>query len=221
MTIDAVNKRFERVIQRSFGTPLSAKGYQRKDNQFYLKSGRVGKLLTIQRDPDHTHHRQIVIFTIHVHITADDIWELNYPDQPLPVFPSQPFKDHRPYVLHRHLGLFYGKQRGSQWLALDAVVPEQTMVTFLGDLLVTRILPYLDRLNSIDDILSELDAPSSLRMHLLAWLGRQEEAYSELTKLLASRHQKGFRINMVKFARRIGLIGQAEFPNAAANNKPG
>lgn len=206
MYIAVVNKRFERVIQRSFVKPLSQRGFERRDNQFYLQSGRVGKLLTIQRDPDHTHYRQIVIFTIHVHITSDDFWALHHPDQPVPVLPFYPFQGYPHIVLHRHLGLFYGKRRGSQWLALDATVPEQTMIVFLRDLLATRILPYLDRINSIDDILNEFEVPSGSRMEMLAWLGRRDGAYAEFIKLMASRHQKGFRINLVGFARRIGVI---------------
>ena len=206
MYIAVVNKRFERVIQRSFVKPLSLRGYERKDNQFYLKSGRVGKLLTIQRDPEPTHRGQIVIFTIHVHITSDDFWALHHPDQPAPVLSFYPFQGYPHIVLHRHLGHFYGKLRGSQWLALDATVPEQTMIVFSRDLLATRILPYLDRINSIDDILNEFEVPSGSRMEMLAWLGRWDEAYAEFTKLMASRHQKGFRINLVGLARRIGII---------------
>ena len=109
-------------------------------------------------------------------------------------------------MLHRHLGRFYEKRRGSQWLALDATVPEQTMIVFLCDLLSTRILPYLNRINSIDDILHEFEAPSGLRMEMLTWLGRRDEAYAEFSRLTASWHQKGFRINIVGFAKRIGII---------------
>ena len=206
MRIVDVNNRFERVIQRSFVKLLSDRGYKRKDNQFYLKLGRVGKILTVQRDPELTHRGQIVIFTIDVHITSDDFWELNHPDQPIPGLTFLPFRGYSHTVLHRHLGRFYGKLRGSQWLALDTTVPEQTMIVFLRDLLSTRILPYLDRINSIDDILTELGAVSMSRMEMLAWLGRRDEAYTEFTKLMASRHQKGFRINLVKFAKRIGII---------------
>ena len=203
MRIANVNNRFERVIQRSFVKLLSFKGYERKDNQFYLKLGRVGKLLTIKRDPDHAHYRQIVIFTIDVYIISDDFWELHHPDQS---YPKLPFQGYDYYVLHRHLGHFYGKQRGSQWLALDTLMPEETMIAFLGDLLSTRILPYLDWINSIDNILTELGAVSTSRMEMLAWLGRRDGAYAEFIKLMASRHQKGFRINLVRFARRIGVI---------------
>lgn len=198
-----INSRFERVIQGSFVESLSLRGFERNGNQFYLKSGRVGKLLTIERDPDHTHYRQIVIFTIDVYITSDDFWELHHADKSYPTFPFQGY----PYsVLHRHLGLFYGKQRGSQWLALDATMPEQTMITFLRDLLSTRILPYLDRINSIDAILTELKAPSIYRVRMLAWLGRPDQAYGELTKLIASRHQKSFRIGLVNLAKHIGIL---------------
>ncbi|MFD2935367.1 hypothetical protein [Spirosoma flavum] len=207
MDIAAVNKRFERVIQRAFVRPLSSRGYQRVDNQFYLKTGRVGKLLTIQREPELMQHGQIVIFTIHVHITSDDFWDLSYPDKSYPSSHSFPFQDSYPYyILHRHLGRFYGKLRGDQWLALDSTLPEQLMVTYLRNLLSSRILPYLDKINSIDDILNEFKIPSSSRMQMLAWLGRRDEAYAEFTKLMASRHQKGFRINMVGFAKRIGVI---------------
>lgn len=124
----------------------------------------------------------------------------------LPFLPFLPFQSYPHIVLHRHLGHFYGKLRGSQSLALDATVPEQTMIVFLHDLLSTRILPYLDRINSIDDILNEFEVPSGSRMEMLAWLGRRDEAYAEFTKLMASRHQKGFRINLVRFAKRIGVI---------------
>lgn len=206
MRIAFVNNRFERVIQRSFVEFLSLKGFERKNNQFYLKLGRVGKLLTIQRDPEPIHHGQIVIFTIHVHITSDDFWELNHPNKPIPTLPFFPFQGYPYTVLHRHLGLFYGKLRGSQWLALDATVSEQTMIVFLRDLLSSRILPYLDRINSIDDILNEFEIPSGSRMEMLTWLGRRDEAYTELKKLIASRHQRSFRINMVNFAKRIGVI---------------
>lgn len=203
MRVSVINNRFERVIQQSFVGPLLSRGYQRKGHQFYLKAGRVGKLLTIQRDVDHTHYRQVAIFTINVHITSDDFWALNHPDRVPPVFPFQGYDQ---YVLHRHLGLFYGKQRGTQWLALDATVPEQAMITYLRDLLSTRLLPYLDRINSIDDILTEFKNPSVTRMRMFAWLGRRNEAYAELRRLIASRHQKTFRINVVGLARHMGII---------------
>ena len=207
MRIAAVNNRYEQVIQRSFVKSLSRRGYERTDNQFYLNSGRVGKLLTIKRDPEPTRHGQIVIFTIDAYIVSDDFWELYYPHKPIPILPFFTFQGgYRYNVLHRHLGLFYGKQRGSQWIALDATMPEEIMITFLGDLLSTRILPYLDRINTLDDILPELGVVSLSRMQMLAWLGRRDEAYTEFTKLMASRHQKNYRTNLVKFAQRIGII---------------
>ena len=205
MFLSVINNRFERVIQQSFVKLLSTRGYERKDNQFYLKSGRVGKLLRIMRDPDHTHYRQVAIFTIHVKISSDDFWEMNYPDKDVPILPSQ---DNRYYTFHLPLGKFYNKLGGDQWLALDATVPEQTMIHYLRDLLQTRVLPYLDRINSIDDILNQLEAPSALRMEMLAWLGLRDEAYAELTNLIASRHQKNFRIHMVNYAKRIGIISK-------------
>ena len=95
-----------------------------------------------------------------------------------------------------------------QWLALGSTVPEQVMVSYLRDLLQARILPYLDRFISVDDILQEYAqfGPSHERMRLLSGLGRREEAYTELKKLLASRHQKGFRMNMVKVAQGLGIM---------------
>ena len=205
MRLTAINNRFERVVRHSFANILLARGYERKDNQFYFKSGQIGKLLTIQRDPEFTRHGQIVIFTIHVHIMSDDVWEMNYPGQAHPGFPFQGY----PYsVFDRHLGRFYGKKRGTQWLALDATVPEQIMIHYLQDLLRTRILPYLDQFSSVDDILQECGRVgfSHLRMLLLSRLGRQEEARIELKKLIASRHQLGFRMNIVKVGQRLGII---------------
>lgn len=148
-----------------------------------------------------------MIFTIDVHLVSDDFWELYHPHEPIPALPFLPLQGGYRYdVLHCHLGLFYGKRRGSQWLTLDATMPEEIMITFLGDLLSTRILPYLDRLNSLDDILPELGVVSTARMEMLAWLGRRDEAYAEFTKLMAWRHQRRSRINLVKFAKRIGII---------------
>ena len=205
MRLSVINKKFERVIERSFTHHLVMRGYQQKDNQFYLKSDRIGKLVTIQRDLDHTYYHQVAIFTIRVQILSDDVWELNHPGQALPVFPF----DGYPYsIFDRNLGQFYGKKRGTQWVALDATVPEQTIISYLNDLLLTRILPYLDRFNSVDDILQECGRMgfSHLRMLLFARLGRKEEARAELKKLIASRHQLEFRTNIVKVAQRIGII---------------
>ena len=203
MYLSVINNRYDRVINESFGKLLSVRGYQREDNQFYLKSGRVGKLLTIRRDLEHTHYRQVAIFTIHVKIASDDFWEMNYPDEAVPILPSQDF---RYYIFDLPLGKFYNKLGGDQWLALDGTVPEQMMIGYLRDLLQARILPYLDRFDSIDDILAELTTPSGQRMQMLAWLGRPEEARAELKRVIAWRHQKGYRINMVKFAKRLGII---------------
>ena len=82
------------------------------------------------------------------------------------------------------------------------------MIHYLNELLLTRILPYLDQFSSIDAILEECNRVgfSHLRMLLLARLGRRDEARLELKKLIASRHQKGFRINIVKVGQRPGLI---------------
>ena len=143
------------------------------------------------------------MFTIHVKISSDDFWEMNYPDEAIPVLPSQ---NYRYCVFHLPLGKFYNKLGGDQWLALDGTVPERMMIGYLRDLLQTRILPYLDRFDSLDDILAELITPSGQRMRMLAWLGRREEAYTELRKLIARRHQKGYRINLVKFAKQLGII---------------
>lgn len=205
MYTPVVNKRFERVIERSFVKLLSVRGYEQKNHQFYIKSGRVGKLLLIKPDPKPSHHGQVAIFTLHVQIISDDVWELTYPDQALS---ASPFQKYPYYTFHRNLGQFYGKKRGDQWLALDSTVPEQVMVSFVRDLLQARILPYLDRFTSVEDILQEYAqfGPSHERMRLLAQLGRREEAYTELKKLLASRHQKGFRMNLVKVAQGLGII---------------
>lgn len=205
MYLSVINRRFERVIEQSFSQYLLAKGYERKGDQFYFKSGRVSKLVTVDRDLDHTYYRQVAIFTIRVDIISEDFWEMSHPDQAIPIPPFQGY----PYsVFKRHLGRFYGKERGDQWLALDATIPEQTMIDYLRDLLLTHILPYLDQFNSLDDILNEYSriGPSHLRMRMLARLGRQEEAHTELKRLIASRHQLGFRINMVKVAQQLGII---------------
>jgi hypothetical protein len=205
MRLSVINKKFERVIERSFTHHLLGRGYQQKDYQFYLSADRVGKLVTIQRDLDHTYYHQVAIFTIRVQVLSDEVWALTYPDKAPPVFPFENY----PYsVFDRNLGQFYGKNRGTQWLALDATAPEQLMIHYLNELLLTRILPYLDQFSSIDAILEECNRVgfSHLRMLLLAHLGRREEARLELKKLIASRHQKGFRINMVKVGQRLGLI---------------
>ena len=203
MLLSVINNKFERVIRHSFAKLLLAKGYEQRDNLFFLKSGRVGKLIMINRDIDHTHYRQVAIFTIQVQIASDDYWDMNYPDQTLPLFPYQ---GNGYIMLHRSLGKFFGKRRGDQWLALDATVPEQIMITYLLDLLLTRILPYLDRINSIDNILNEGELHSVLRMQMLGWLGRRDEAHHELRKLIASRHQNSFRLHMIKLAQKYGVI---------------
>lgn len=205
MRISAINDRFERVIKHSFGQCLLARGYQQEGNQFYVKADRVGKLLTIKRDPDPVPYRHVTIFTIGVEIISDDFWEVSHPGQALPSFP---FQGYHYSSLSRHLGQFFGKNRGSQWLALDVTIPEQMMTRYLRDLLQTRILPYLDGFNSIDDILKEYSRLGAFhaRMLLLAHLGRKEEAREELKKLIASRHQLGFRMNMVKVAQQLGII---------------
>ena len=203
MYLSVINNRFSRIVQESFVKLLSTKGYSRENNQFYLKSGRVGKLLTITRDLEHTYYRQVAIFTIHVKIASDDFWEMNYPGETIPILPSQ---DYRYYIFDLPLGKFYNKLGGDQWLALDGTVPERMMIGYLRDLLQARILPYLDRFDSIEDILAELTTPSSQRMRMLAWLGRPEEARTELRRMIAWRHQKGYRTNMVRLARRLGII---------------
>jgi hypothetical protein len=111
MYIPVVNKKFERVIERSFVKFLSVRGYEREGHQFYLKSGRVGKRLLIKPDPEPTHHGQVAIFTLHVRIISDDVRELTYPDQALSV---SPFQEYPYYTFHRNLGQFYGKKRGDQ-----------------------------------------------------------------------------------------------------------
>lgn len=203
MYLSVIKNRFDRVVQASFVKLLSIRGYERKDNQFYLKSGRVGKLITIRRDHEHPYYRQVAIFTIHVEIFSDDFWEMSYPGEAIPILPSQ---DHRYSTFHRTLGQFYSKLGGDRWLALDATVPEQTMSIYLCDLLQFRILPYLDRFDSVEDILAEFTTPSKNRMRMLAWLGRREEAHTELRKLIEIRHQKGYRIGLVESAKKIGII---------------
>lgn len=203
MFLSVINDRFDRVINESIAKQLTTRGYERKDNQFYLKSGRVGKLLAVIRGLDHPHHGQVVMFTIRVKIASDDFWEMNHPDEDVPVMPSE---DYRYYVFKPPLGKFYNKLGGDRWLALDGTVPEQMMIGYLRDLLQVRILPYLDRFDSIEDILAEFPTPSTARMQMLARLGRREEAYAELRKLIAWRHQKGHRINMVRLAKQIGII---------------
>ncbi|AUD04130.1 DUF4304 domain-containing protein [Spirosoma pollinicola] len=205
MRLSVINNKYQRVIKRSFAHQLLTSGYQQKDNQFYLKSDQVGKLVTIQRDLTHSYYHQVAIFTIRVQILSDDVWELTHPGQELPVFPFEGY----PYsVFDRNLGQFYGKKRGTQWLALDATAPEQIMISYLNNLILTRILPYLNQFNSVDDILQECERMgfSHLRMLLLARLGRKEEARAELKKLIASRHQLGFRTNIVNVAQRLGII---------------
>ncbi|GHB86266.1 hypothetical protein [Persicitalea jodogahamensis] len=203
MYLSVIDNRYSRVIHESFVKLLSARGYERKDSQFYLKSGRIGKLITVTRGMDHPHHGQVVMFTIHVRIASDDFWKMNYPDETVPVLPSQ---DYRYYVFELPLGKFYNKLGGDRWLALDGTVPERMMIGYLRDLLQARILPYLDQFDSIEDILAGLPNPSTARMQMLARLGSREEAYAELRKLIAWRHQKGHRINMVRLAKQIGII---------------
>ena len=171
-----IDKKFDRVIDRSLVRLLTPRGYHREGSQFYFHSERVGKLITIHRELDHPHYRQVAIFTLRVQVASDDFWAFYHPNEPNFFFPFPP---HYPFTLYRHLGSFYGKRRGDQWLSLDMLMPEEAMISYLRKLLSTRILPYLDGLNSIDNVLNayENGRPSSSRMQLLAWLGRRVEAH--------------------------------------------
>lgn len=204
MFLITIRNRFERVINHSFGCHLLARGYERRESQFYLRQGSLGKLVTIDLDTNHTYH-QITVFTIRVQILSDDVWQVMYPDRVQPVFPFEG----SPYaVFDRNLGQFYGKKRGTQWLALDGTMPEHIMTRYLSELLMSRILPYLDRFVSVDDIIEECSRVgfSRLRMLLLVHLDRRDEARLELKKLLASRHQKGFRIGIVELGQKLGIL---------------
>ena len=202
-----IDLKFERIIQRTFVALLQPKGYQRYENQFYHKLGRVGKLITIRQNTPDGYQHHLILFTIRVDIVSDDFWELNHPDKAIPVLPfiNTPIWEY--CLVYRHLGLFYGKNRGDTYIAVDLVLPEAVTVNYLRTLLSTKIIPYAEKFNSIDDILSERRfSPSGLKMTMLAWLGRQNEARSELRKVIASRHQKGFRISAVGLARKYDII---------------
>ena len=209
-----INVKFERIIQQSFGDLLLPKGYQRAENQFYLTSEGVGKLIAISRNDEHSYDGHIAIFTIKVHVLSDDFWAFNHPDKPHPAFPFPPYPTWDYYLISRHLGYFYGKKWGDLYLAVDMLTPDEGMVTYLRTLLTTSILPYLDRINSVDDVLAEhsrrtlhgRSKPSGIRMRMLAWLGRRDEAYSELKRLIASRHQRRFRTNLIETAQKFNII---------------
>ena len=199
----AIDTRFERVVFGTLSALLLPRKFQQVGHQFYQQTGRVGKLITVDRVFDPSSYLPVAVFTIRVRISSEDLWAMNHFDLDHPTFP---FPATYPYAISRPLGKFFGKQRGDEWLALDLLQPEGNMVGYLRDLFITSILPYLDGINTLDDILNQDKRPSLWRMRTLALLGRQDEAYTEFRQLLDSRHQRPFRTRVIELAQQFGLV---------------
>ncbi|MBO0935221.1 hypothetical protein J2I47_01545 [Fibrella sp. HMF5335] len=199
----AIDNRFERVVRGTLAKLLLPKNFQQVGDQFYQQSGGIGKLITLRREIIHPPHYQVVVFTITVKIVSEELWAITNPDiQP----PDFPFHTHYPYEVNRSLGKFFGKRRGDQWLVLDLLQPEGNMIRYLRNLLLTKILPFLDGINTIDHILDQHGRPSMSYVRVLAQLGRTDEAKKELAALLASHHHRRFRIAVLGLAKQLGLV---------------
>lgn len=197
---EIVQDKFERVLNQSVVRILSADGFQQDGTHFWLKIGRIGRVVQIHRNSS---HRQMAVFTFHAKIYSDDFWDLEHPDEPLP---DRWYDGWQSMVFHKNVGDFFGKNRGTQWLTGDALTNEEEMIARLNHLMTRHILPYLNKFSTIDDILDELEHPSVRRMIMLGWLGRRAEAYAELTHLIAHDHQTRRRLNYLRVARRYRII---------------
>ncbi len=192
-----VEEKYRIIIDNSCQCLLT-RGFVRKNNDFYRKENNIGKLVSLQRDPQ---HKSMAVFTMHVGVFADEYWELAYPTQSAPEFPQL-----HQCILTQRLGKFYGKRRPDKWLTVDALTDPDTLIKEISQILDYVLFPFLDAINSLDDVFNKMKRGWVTKMRLLIRLGRREEAYAELTKLLALKHQGKARQMIIQIAQRDGLI---------------
>ncbi|WP_461102748.1 DUF4304 domain-containing protein [Spirosoma koreense] len=197
---------FSALIRYPFHDLLKHQGYRKKRYSFY-RSTQIGKLINIQKSQAST--RDQINFTINLGLFSESYWQLlyNYTAQPVPIFPQV-----SECVLTRRSEFIV--DHSDQWYSIDQETVMSELVAQMENNLTQYILPYLDAVKTLDDLLEELGSARYLeRIILLATANRMAEAHLVLDQALADQVQKSYKSIVLSRAKDLGLIKSEKLTN--------
>ena len=195
-----VETKFDDLVHYPFHDLLKPVGYRKRRNSFYL-SAEIGKLISIQKSQSST--KDQIKFTVNLGLFSETYWQLlyNYTSQPVPVFPQVSECVHTKRLGYNILAYT------DQWHTIDQGTVMSELITQMETDLTQYILPYLDAVTSLDDLLKQLASASYLeRMILLVSSSRMAEARLVLDQALAAQLQKSYKNIVLSRAKDLGLI---------------
>lgn len=198
-------EKFDRIIKESFIEILKPLGFKKKANNFYLPLEKIGHIINIQKSRYCT--KDDIRFTINVGIFSPEYWLacFNYNNKDVPAFPTEP-----ECLIRIRIGCMRGLN--DTWYTVTTTTDADELVAEMKYNISGFILPFLEKLNSEQKLINELETSEQSLLHTAAKmtffteLKLLDKARAEYWKISKERYNPQQMANLKEYAEKQGLI---------------
>lgn len=175
--------KFDKIIKDGFHEVLKALSFKKKANNFYLKLDTLGQIINVQKSA--WGNKNNIDFTINTGIFVPEYWLAFYDfsNKGLPDYPTEP-----ECLIRKRIGTL--RNQHDTWYHIKENTDEEQLIVEMRKNLTEFILPYLDRLNSTEKMLQELEKADMM----LAPLGKLI-VYGELRQFDKAKREYEILLN--------------------------
>jgi hypothetical protein len=196
-------KKFDRVIKEGFQELLKPIGFKKKANNFYLQLDGIGQIINVQKSL--FGNRDSISFTINTGIFFPEYWLAfhNYSNKGLPEYPTEP-----ECLIRKRIGAL--RKKHGTWYEIKERTDEDQLISEMSANITNFILPYFERLNSMEKMLQELESADMILVPLgklitYGELKQFDKAKSEFETLLRKKTNPYFLERVKEFGQKYGL----------------
>lgn len=198
-------EKFDSIIKESFIEILKPLGFKKKANNFYLPLEKIGHIINIQKSRYST--KDDIRFTINVGIFSPEYWlaRFNYHNKDVPAFPTEP-----ECLIRKRIGCMRGLD--DTWYTVTTTTDTDDLVAEMKYNISGFILPFLEKLNTEQKLINELETSEQSLLHtaakmtFFAELKLLDKARAEYRKLSNERYNPQQMASLKEYAEKQGLI---------------
>ncbi|MGN8069710.1 DUF4304 domain-containing protein [Mucilaginibacter sp. 22184] len=198
--------KFDRIAKEAYHLTLKPLGFKRNGNNFYIAetTDGIGKVINLQKY--HLGRKENISFTVNVGIFSPLFWNGYYGGfrDEFPTYPKEVLS-----VIRRRIGNLMNTR--DMWYRINADTDIEPLIVEHKHNLLEFILPFFNRINTNDDILTELeigrpyDIPFWGKLVMYAELKKFKEAQAEYTRLFSKQGPDGPNSIIVALGKKYNL----------------
>ncbi len=196
--------KFDRILKEGFHELLKSVGFKKKSTNFYLQLNTIGQIINIQKSI--SGNKDNIRFTINTGIFVPQYWLAfyNYSNKVLPDYPTE-----QECLIRQRIGEL--RNQRDMWYDITESTDEEQLIVEMRKNLIEFILPYFNKVNSIDQMLKELDEEHIIitplaKLILYGELKHLDKAQREYDKLLKETTHLNFLAKLKEYGQKYGLV---------------